>query len=79
LILDEDSNIPWSDPGNHILFMMTTILLFSTWVSAQEKEVVVIGEKVKMRSDILDKEVHLTIHVPAGSEDPSDQGIARTV
>jgi predicted alpha/beta superfamily hydrolase len=47
---------------------MTAFLFLFKLVHAQDEEPVVIGEKVKMQSHILAKEMHLSIHIPDGYE-----------
>ncbi len=48
----------------HILIIMTAFLFLCELVYAQDEEKIVIGKKVRMQSKILEKEIHLSIHVP---------------
>ena len=51
-----------------ILIIMTSFLFLYEWIYAQDEEAVVIGEKVRMQSHILEKEIQLSIHIPDGYE-----------
>jgi len=51
-----------------ILIIIAAFLFLYDWVYAQNEEAVVIGEKVKMQSHILEKEIQLSIHIPDGYE-----------
>jgi len=57
----------------YCIIIITLMVIFNKIISAQDPENIVIGKKLRMESNLLQKEIQLSIHVPDDSDNTDDR------
>ncbi len=59
--------------GLYFFAMIAFFFFLNAGIHAQDEGPIVIGHKTRMQSEVLEKEIRLSVHVPARQDDPNER------
>ncbi len=68
-----ESHIRTIRNGIYFFALIAIFFFLNTGIHAQDEESILIGHKTRMRSEILEKEIKLSVHVPANQDNPNER------